>query len=343
MSKKWLSAALIAIFVVFGFASNGSVVSAQPLTFRYGHVAPPLQVMGKTSSFFKWYVEMKTQGAVKFELYPLGQLGGERALLDQVLAGTLDMANVGAPIQATVMPEFNVLCLPFVAANEDVFWDIVRTKEFREKLFGIMRKKGVEPLAFIDGCGRGLLNKKRVMRTPEDIKGLRIRVMLGPIYTDMFRAMGAKTRTIPFPEVYTALQQGLIDGEDNSADMAVMMKFTEVEKFFTNTNQTMQTNPLIVTKKSWNKLTDEQKEIFRQAGEMADAFSQHEYRYDKAEGWRIAREKYGVNVIEGLAPEEQAAFRKAVEPVLKKYRSIVGAELFDLYVRLAKEYEKKYQ
>jgi len=338
--RRWLPTMSILIFLVFALIAQ---VSAQQVVFKYGHVAPPKQIMGKASDFLKNYVEEKTKGAIKIEVYPLGQLGGERAMLDAVLAGTINMANIGAPILATAVPEANAFCLPYVIPNEDVFWDVVNDKEFRGKFFSILRKKGVEPIGFIDGCGRGFLNKKRPVRRPEDIKGLTIRVMEGPIYTDMFRALGANTRTIPFPELYTALQQGVVEGEDNSADMAVFMKFTEIEKFFTNTNQTIQTNPTLIAKSSWDKLTEEQKKIFKEAGEAADKFSREEYRKDKLEGYRVAREQYNVAVIEDLTPEERAAFRKAVEPVLAKYRKVIGEEFFDLFINTAKKYEQKYK
>ena len=336
--RRWLPTMSILIFLVFALIAQ---VSAQQVVFKYGHVAPPGNVMFKASNFLKTYVEEKTKGAMKIEVYPSGQLGGERAMLDAVLAGTINMANIGAPILSTAVPEANVLCLPYVIPNEDVFWRVVNGKEFREKFFSLLRKKGVEPIAFIDGCGRGFLNKKRPVRRPEDIRGLTIRVMEGPIYTDMFRALGANTRTIPFPELYTALQQGVVDGEDNSCDMAVFMKFTEIEKFFTNTNQTIQTNPTLIAKSSWDRLTDEQKKILREAGEAADKFTEEDYKKGKLEGYRIAREQYKVEVIETLTREEKAAFRKAVEPVLAKYRKVIGEEFFDLFIRTAEKYEEK--
>jgi len=338
MKKRFLSAmmamGLVLIFVSF--------VSAQQIVFKLGHVAPPQQIQGKSSTFFKNYVEEKTKGAVKIEVYPLGQLGGQRALMDAVLAGTLDMAPAGAPLLATVVPEFNALCLPFVVANEDIFWDVVQDKEFRDKTFAIVRKKGVESFGFTDVCGRGFLNKKRPVRTPDDLKGINMRVMEGSIYTDMWRAMGANTRTIPFPELYTALQQGVVEGEDNALDMANFMKFTEIEKHFTATNQTMQTNLLIMASASWNKLNDAQKKIFREAGEAMEKYSQEEFRKDKTEAYTVAREQYKVACIEDLSPAERAAFRKAVAPVLEKYKKVIGDDYFTMFTALAKKVEAKH-
>src|SRR4030042_694770 len=191
MTKKGLLKLAAATIFIFGLVAQSP---AQQVVLKYGHVAPPLQIQGRASTFFKNYVEERAKETLKIEIYPLGQLGGQRAMMDAVLAGTLDMTNAGAPILATVIPEFNALCLPFVIMNEDVFWDIMRDKDFRAKIFSLIRNKGAEPLGFSDACGRGLLNKKRPIRSPEDVKGLNIRVMEGPIYTDMFRAMGANTR-----------------------------------------------------------------------------------------------------------------------------------------------------
>jgi|PlaIllAssembly_1097288.scaffolds.fasta_scaffold124459_2 tripartite ATP-independent transporter DctP family solute receptor len=335
--KRWVLM-MTAIVLVLGMASYGFA----QVVFKLGHVAPPQQIQGKASTFFKTHVEEKTKGAVKIEVYPLSQLGGQRALMDAVLAGTLDLAPAGAPLLSTVMPEFNALCLPFVIANEDIFWDVVRDKEYRDKTFAIVRKKGAEPFGFTDVCGRGFLNKKRPVRTPDDLKGLNIRVMEGSIYTDMWRAMGANTRTIPFPELYTALQQGVVEGEDNALDMANFMKFTEIEKHFTATNQTMQTNLMIMASASWNKLNDAQKKIFVEAGEAMEKYSQEEFRKDKVDAYKVAREQYKVNCIENLTPQERAAFRKTVAPVLEKYQKIIGDDYFKMFTGLAKKYESKH-
>jgi len=208
--SKWIAGALLLFFVVGVLAVQPSASLADQKKFRYGYLSPPTFSMGRTSEFFKKYVEKHTSGAIEIELYPLAQLGGMRAMFDQVMAGTLDMATVASPLIATAFPEFNVFNLPFVVLNDDVMWDILWTKDFRDKMDNTIRKKGIVPLFVVDNGARGFLDKKRVVRSPKDMKGLRMRVMQGSIYTDMFRAMGAKTRTMPFPEIYTALQQGNI-------------------------------------------------------------------------------------------------------------------------------------
>ena len=340
--KKWIAGVLFVFFVMGVFMISPTVSVAEPKTFKYGYLSPPTFAMGRTSTFFKNYVEKHTGGAIKIELYPLAQLGGMRAMFDQVMAGTLDMATVASPLIATAFPQFNVFNLPFVVLNDDVMWDILWTKDFRDKMDNTIRKKGIVPLFVCDNGARGFLNKKRVVRSPKDMKGLRMRVMQGSIYTDMFRAMGAKTRTMPFPEVYTALQQGLIDGEDNSLCMAVAMKFVEIEKFWTPLNQTMIVVFSLGSGKMWNSLTAEQKKIFNDAKVATEKQSNINMAEDDAAAIPLAKEKYKVKISDPLTPAELAVYREAVKPVLEKYRKVVGPDVFDHFVKLAKEYEKKY-
>jgi len=338
--KRWLAVAVLVSFVIGSLAIYPSVSAAEPKVLKYGYLSPPHVSMGKTSEFFKKYVEKNTGGSLKIELYPLAQLGGMMAMFESVLAGTLDMCTVAAPVMGTVMPEFYALCLPFVVPNVDVMWQILWTKEFRDKMDGIIRKKGIQPLFVCDNGTRGFLNKKKVVRSPKDIKGMRMRVMQGSIYTDMFKAMGAKTRTMPFPELYTALQQGLIDGEDNSLDMAVAQKFVEVEKFFTPLAQTMIVVYSLGSGKMWKSLTDKERKVIMEARESTEKASKAFTSDDVAKALPKAKEKYGVKVDPPLTPAEREVFRKVMKPVLEKYKKVIGLDVFNLFTGLAKKYEK---
>jgi tripartite ATP-independent transporter DctP family solute receptor len=295
--------------------------------------------MGKTAVFFKNYVEKNTGGSIKIEVYPLSQLGDARSMLEQIMMGTIDIAFVMSPVLATLMPEFNVLNLPFLASNSDIMWLILHTPEFRDKLDQIIVKKGMVPLFICDIIQRGFLNKKRPVRTPDDIKGLTMRVMEGPIYTDIFKALGAQTRTIPFGEVYTALQQGVIDAEDNTLAMAIAMKFVEVEKFYTPLGQTTLVGPVIGSQKMWNSLSDTEKRVMKEARAHTEIFASVSMAEEEAIAIQTAGKNYGVKVEAPLDAKELAAFREKTKPVYTKYREIVGAELFDQIIKLSELYE----
>jgi len=338
-TKKWFGLIALTFFVTCMLSGYPSQSLAQQKVLRYGHISPPTTTMGKSAVFFKNYVEKNTGGSLKIEVYPLSQLGDARSMLEQIMMGTLDIAFVMSPVLATLMPEFNVLNLPFLASNSDIMWLILHTPEFREKLDQVMLKKGIIPLFICDTIQRGFLNKKRPVRTPDDVKGLTMRVMPGPIYTDIFTALGAQTRTMPFGEVYTALQQGVIDSEDNTLAMAIAMKFVEVEKYYTPLGQTTLVGPVIGSKKMWDSLSDTERKVMTQARAHTEIFASVSMAEEESTAILTAGKDYGVKVEEPLTAKELSAFREKTKPVYDKYRKIVGPDIFDQIIKLAKFYE----
>ena len=339
-TKKWFVMIILALFVICGLSGYPSESLAQQKVLRYGHISPPTTTMGKSALFFKNYVEKNTGGSIKVEVYPLAQLGDARSMMEQVMMGTLDIAFVMSPVLGTLMPEYNVLNLPFLASNSDVMWLVLHTPEFRDKMDQVIVKKGMVPLFICDVIQRGFVNRKRAVRTPDDIKGLSMRVMEGPIYTDIFKALGAQTRTMPFGEVYTALQQGVIDAEDNTLAMAIAMKFVEVEKFYTPLGQTTLVGPVIGSQKMWKSLTDAERKVMTEARANTEIFTSVSMAEEESIAISTAAKNFGVKVEEPLTGKELAAFREKTKPVYTKYREIVGADLFDHLMRLTELYEK---
>ncbi len=339
-TRKWFGLIILAFFVTCGLSYSPSESLAQQKVLRYGHISPPTTTMGKSAIFFKNYVEKNTGGSLKIEVYPLAQLGDARSMLEQISMGTLDIAFVMSPVLGTLMPEYNVLNLPFLASNSDVMWLVLHTPEFRDRMDQVIVKKGMVPLFICDVIQRGFVNRKRPVRTPDDIKGLSMRVMEGPIYTDIFKALGAQTRTMPFGEVYTALQQGVIDAEDNTLAMAIAMKFVEVEKFYTPLGQTTLVGPVIGSKKMWNSLTDAEKRVMTEARANTEIYTSVSMAEEESIAISTAAKNYGVKVEEPLTGKELAAFREKTKPVYTKYREVVGPDLFDQIMRLTELYEK---
>ena len=342
MKKLLLSAISVLVMVLL---ASGLVYARKPsknLVFKLGHPLPPSMPMAIGASWFAEYVTEKTGGAVKIQVYPMSQLGGERAMFDQILSGTLDIGCISPTIMATAIRELDVFTLPFLLPNRDFAVRLMNSRELYDRLAPIMRAKGVEPLVFGFGViGRGVGNKVRPIKKPEDFKGLKLRVMEGSIYTETFRALGANPAAIPWPEVYPALQQGVVDGEDSGHIAGVVMKFSEICKFSTTLNQTMQTNPIIVAKPSWDKLTNEQQQIFREGATRAVGVAQEETDKFAAKMLGIAKEKFGVEIVDELTPEEQAAFKEATEPVRAKHRTRIGQDFVDFYVELISKYSQK--
>ena len=339
VTKKWCVLVILSFFVICGLSGYPSESTAQQKVLRYGHISPPSTTMGKVALFFKNYVEKNTGGSIKIEVYPLSQLGDARSLMEQTLAGTVDISFVMSPVLGQLTPEFNAFNLPFLCSNCDIMWYILHTPDFRDKIDKAVLKKGMVPLFVSDVILRGFLNKKKPVRTPDDIKGMSMRVMEGPIYTDIFKALGAQTRTMPFGEVYTALQQGVIDAEDNSLAMAIAMKFVEVEKFFTPLGQTTLVGFVQGSQKMWNSLSEAEKRVMTEARNATEIFSAVSMADEETNAILTAGKNYGVKVEEALTAKELAAFREKTKGVYTKYRSIIGAEVFDQIVKLNEFYE----
>ncbi|MCK9217503.1 MAG: TRAP transporter substrate-binding protein [Firmicutes bacterium] len=319
---------------------NGEGVIQETRTIKLGHSGPPGSSLDVVVQNIAEEVEKRTDGALIIEIYPGAQLGDEGVMLDSLMSGTLDMDLAGTPIMANVMPEFNMLSMPFLFRNTDEFFDIVNTDDFIAKSNAITNPKGIVLLGYPNGEMRGLSNVKREVRTPADLKGLNIRVMNGPLYTDMFKALGAMTTTLSFGEVYSALQQGVIDGEDNGINMLDMMKFMEVEKFHTVLGHTIQTNPLLINKQLWDSLSEEHRNVIQEVvTEEAKAYPTKVLEPQIAASKKVVEEN-GVKVIMELTQDEYQAFKDAVEPVYDKYKPQIGDDFYQYVMDKISDYRK---
>ena len=161
------------------------------------------------------YVREKTNGAVDIKTFPFGQLGGETSLAEQVQTGTLEIATVSCAVLSNAVPQVAVLDLPFLFPDRKTAYAVLDDPEVQNKIFSYLPAKGFVGIGWTENEFRDITNSKREIRTPEDLKGLKIRVMNSPIYIDTFKAMGASPTDLPFPEIYNALQNGTIDAQES--------------------------------------------------------------------------------------------------------------------------------
>lgn len=279
-------------------------------------------------------VEEKTGGMITFEYFPGGQLGGEPEMLDQVLAGSLDIGVLSANVLATIWPELYGYNLPFAFKDIDEFWEIAGADApFAKAMRDAVNETGdLQLVATFSSEFRGLQNTKRPIRSTADMDGLTLRVMAGEIFSDMFRAMGATTAAVPFAELYTGLQQGVVDGEDIGMTMFYDIKLYEIEKYLTQLNMTPTVNVLALSSKAWGKLSDEEKQIFQTAAFNAEKASKAAVIKRSASYPDKIRE-VGVDVLMNadLTDAERATFTEASKPVWDKYRPIIGDAVMSAY------------
>lgn len=330
---------LCGVFVLALLTAVSFGIADAKMIVKYGHVGPPVHPQHAAAVAFAKYVTEKTNGEIEVQVFPLGQLGGERSMTEQVQGGTLQMTSVTAGVLANFVPEIGIIELPFVYPNRDVAYKVLDDKDVRDRFAKYCDAKGFVFVGYTENEFRDMTNSKRPIKRPEDLKGLKIRVVEAPMMIDTFRALGANPTPLPFPEIYNALQQKVIDGQDNPIYTSILMKFTEVNKFATITNHILTECPTIINKAFWNSLKPEQQKIFREAAEVQLKVNRDGNAKNRVEALEKAKaQKVDVHI---LTDQERDAFKKAVQPVLDKYRAQYGAEWFDFYLKKIEFYGKK--
>ena len=320
--------------------------AAAKMVIKYGHVAPPFHGQSKGVDAFAKYVAEKTGGEIIIKTFPFGQLGPERSMAEQVQAGTLEMATITTAVLQNYVPEVAIMDLPFVFPNRKVAYAVIDDPEFQKRIFSYFPKKGFIAIGWTENEFRDITNRLHPIHRPEDLKGMKIRVMKSPVYIDTFKQLGASPVAIPFPELYNALQQGVIDAQENPLLTSILIKATEVTKYATKTGHILTECVQIVNPAFWARLTPKQKQIFREAAKIA-------LKVNRETNAQLAKKlpKLGISIEEYckrnhvqvvyLTPEERAAFAKAMRPVWDKYRKIVGPKLFDFFMAKINYYKNK--
>ncbi len=307
MRKKLFVLALLSI--VCAFFSGPGGVSAQNWDLKLSHVLSPTSDYQIMANHFADLMAKKTGGKVKVTAYPSGQMGNERVAFEQLQMGALDMAISGTPVLSAWVPEGQVFDLPYLVQTRDQGLALLNGKTgdwWRETL---RQRTGVRSLGFLDYGFRQVYNKTRPINTPEDLKGLKLRVLENPSYIATYSALGVKATPMAYGEVYTALQQGVIDGGEANAQGYVNDKFVEVAKFFSYTSATYNPITFLINDSLYNSFPPDVRKELDEAAKEALAFQKEVAR--KMDEEAVAKMKAaGVTVTQpDLGP-----FVKAVRP-----------------------------
>jgi tripartite ATP-independent transporter DctP family solute receptor len=278
-------------------------------------------------------VKERTNGRINMKVYPGAQLvaGDQTKEFTAMRQGIIDMA-VGSTINwSPQVPELNLFSLPFLMPDYAAI-DAITGGEPGKKLFEIIESKDIIPLAWGENGFRELTNSKHEVRKPEDLKGLKIRVVGSPLFNDTFTALGANPTQMSWADAQPALSTGAVDGQENPLSIYTVAKLHTVgQKYVTLWHYVA--DPLIfsVNKQVWNSFTPEDQKIVREAALEAGKYGIEVARKgitaeDPSELENI--KKLGVTMTE-LTPEELKAFQDATKPVYEKWKARIGAELVE--------------
>lgn len=273
---------------------------------------------------FAELLEQKSGGKMKAKAFGGGSLGGDAQVISSLQGGVVEMTLVSPGLLTGLIKEFSVFDLPFMFTNYREV-DAVMDGPVGTRLLDKLKDKGLIGLGYWDHGFRNITNARRPINRMEDISGLKVRVIQIPIFIDTFSALGANPVPLPFPELYTALETGTVDGQENPFASIETSKFYEVQKYAATTGHVY--NPLVAifSRKIWDKLTEDERHIVQEAATEAGLYERKVSREANEKSMQTLRGE-GMQITE-LSPEEIDRMRQKVKPVTDKYTQSIGPDL----------------
>ena len=329
-------------------ASQGSASPAapeeKPVTIKLGWAETAERsghALSEAAYTFKEQVEELSGGSVKVELYPAAQLGDATSMLTQVEAGTLEacMSISNGQFATSYYPDLGFLDIPYLFESSEEAYNLLDPNgEFFQTLQeDIAGKTGIRPLVFFNEGLRHITNSKREIKAPADLSGLKIRTMNVTAHMKMFETLGASPTNVSWNELYTALQTGVVDGQENPIANAVYISAWEVQKYMTLDGHVCLCGLFCMNEKFYNTLSDAQKQAVDAAAQEALKAEYKMFKDNEAANLATLKEK-GLQITE-LSREEVDAFRQACQPqVLEFLRGAMDTpDLLDRVMKLVEE------
>jgi tripartite ATP-independent transporter DctP family solute receptor len=291
----------------------------QQITAKYSGIQPIDHPSSYAEKYFGEEVGTLTKGSLKIEVYHNTQLGDAVANVQSIRNGTIGFTTVSASNLNQVVPAMDMYSLPFLFKNEAHFWWFLAQPE-AAALAKPLEDKGIKVLGYLDSGARNFFTQKAI-RTPDDLKGQKIRVMASPVMVNTMKAMGATGVPVAWAELYTALQTGVVDGAENNHPSVVAKKFYEVSKFYTLDEHMRIPDMLIMSMKLWTSLSDEQKKAVTEAGQRAQAYMRGAWKISEVKDLQALKS----NFTEIITPDK-APFVKAVSSLVQDEGKRLGAE-----------------
>jgi len=322
--------ALVLTLLGFGLLTL-SAVSAADYTMKIGSATSTRFAASGVMVLVKEALEQATYGQIKVDIYPAGQLGGEKVLIEKTAAGDIQATPSSAPVAMTLNPKMGIVALPFVMNTRDKLDKFYKSGLGKEML-NCLADKGLLGFDYIPWGPCAYLTTKPIAKF-EDVKKIRFRVTDSPIWLDTFRALGVSPVILPFPEAYSALQRGVTEGADNPPETLEASKFYEVAKYYTQVTPFFSQTVFFVNAKWFNSLPPDLKRISIDVIKHCCALARtvEEFHQDRALNMMV--KDHGVKVTV-LPPEEMEKFRQATKGVVAKYMKEIGEpyvkKVFDL-------------
>jgi tripartite ATP-independent transporter DctP family solute receptor len=288
-------------------------------TVRVSHPTPATSHYGAGTQAFCAELEKRTSSRYKCQI----QAGSndERASIEAVQLGTLDVTNTSTGPVSNFVPEVGIVDIPFLFRDYDHARRVL-DGPIGQEILAKFPSKGLVALAWTENGFRHLTNSKRAVVKPEDVRGLKVRTMQNPVHIQAFQSIGVQPTPMAFSELFTALQQGVVDGQENPIPVILSSKFAQVQKHLSLTGHVYSPSLLLVSPKLWNSLNDSDKTAFREAARVGAAAQRKKVNDDENAGIAQLRND-GMSVVSNV---DGNAFRSAMAPAWADFAAKYGAD-----------------
>lgn len=318
--------------LVWGCAAVAVAVLAQPgaaaaqTVIKLGHDQPEASTHHEAAQHWKELVEERTDGAYQVQLFPAGTLGSGTQMVEQAQAGALEAFALPTAWVAPFAPEISVLDLPFLFPGREVAYQVV-DGPVGEEILRPLEAVNLKGVAFWES-GFKQFTGSFPIASPEDYEGRRIRTMPAPVIQEQFRAFGASPTAIDFQELYTALQQGIVDGQENPMATIASMRFFEVQDHMTLSDHGFLAYVFVFNRDFLDSQPEDMQEILTAAAREASEF-QRQIIEEREREHLVTFEEAGVTIHQ-LSDEDRERFRAASQPVYEWFANEYGPETLDL-------------
>jgi len=329
MNLKRVSSVSAALVLAGTFTT---LASAQT-TVRVSHPTPATSHYGAGTQAFCADLEKRTTGRFKCQI----QAGAndERASVEAVQLGTLDVTNTSTGPVSNFVPEVGIVDIPFLFRDYDHARRVL-DGPIGQEILAKFPSKGIIALAWTENGFRHLTNSRRAVVKPDDVKGLKVRTMQNPVHIQAFQSIGVQPTPMAFSELFTSLQQGVVDGQENTLSNMYTQKMHEVQKHITLSDHGYLVYALIVNKKFWDALPPGVRETLTQVLQEVARY-EHDIALKEERDALAAIKASGRTEVYALSDSERAEWRAALLPVHKEFESIIGRDNIEAVYAVAAE------
>ncbi|MBX0356844.1 TRAP transporter substrate-binding protein [Halobacillus sp. Nhm2S1] len=284
MKKKsiWVLVLTLCLFVSAcssNTSSSGSASGSESKQLKLAHNLSEDHPVHKALAKFAENVEQNSDGALKVKIYSNGVLGSEKEVLEQLQSGAVDMTKVSAGALESFSKEYSVFSLPYIFTSKEHYHEVMNS-DVAKQVYQSTKDDGFIGFTWFTSGARSFYTVDKQVEKPADLNGLKIRVMDSPTAIKMVELLGGTPTPMPFGEIYTALQQGVVDGAESNVTALTTGKHGEVAKVFSRNEHTMIPDIGIISTKTWESLSDDEKSVIEKSAQEATAY--HSEQWDKS-------------------------------------------------------------